>query len=55
MNPIQEYDSFILNPIRENKWTNIQTNHAKTPLKWYFGKSTTALFLPMVAIEPLSL
>jgi hypothetical protein len=37
---------------KENKWTNIQTNHAKR-YKMVFGKSTTALFLPIAATDDL--
>ena len=43
--------------ISEIRWINNQITQAKKPLKCHFGlgKSTTALFFPMIAIEPLSL
>ena len=34
---------------------NIQTNHAKYPLNFINGNSTTALCLPIVAMDPMSL
>lgn len=36
------------------RWRNIQISHAKWPLNLAKGKSTTALFLPTVAIVPKS-
>src|SRR5687768_14525828 len=47
--------SLFLNPTSGIMWMNNQTSQAKKPLKKPLGKSTTALYLAIIAMLPLSL
>src|SRR5687768_1767837 len=47
--------TLLRKPISGMMWMNSQISHAKNPPKDTFGKSATALYFEMMAIEPLSL
>ena len=54
MDQLTKVTNLFRNPKIETKWTNIQVSQAKKPFIWKRPISTTALFRPMVAMEPLS-